>query len=79
MELQNPKRDFWIHDHLLIQFLITFSKLKTIINIHFFDPIASTDAMYLTERSQELIQDQLTLFQKSWSEKDLFPGLRNKV
>lgn len=79
MELQNPKRDFWIHDHLLIQFLITFSKPKTIINIHFFDPIASSDAMYLTERSQELIQDQLTLFQKSWAEKDLFPGLRNKV
>ena len=53
--------------------------IKTIIKVHFFDSIASSDAMYLTERSQELIQDQLTLFQKSWSDKDLFPGLRNKV
>lgn len=72
MEYHSPSKDFWLNDNILIQFIRTFSKLRTGISIHFFDPMNSNDAMQLTLDCEKLINDKINAWQKQyWSEEEL--------
>ena len=73
MEYHNPSKDFWLHDNILIQFLKTFSKWKTVISIHYFEPIInSNDALATTLFCENIINEKISTFQQNhWTKQDL--------
>lgn len=66
MEYMNPRRDFWFSKHLLVQFYVTFSKWKTEVRLHFFDPFKCNNAKENCEDTARMIQAKLDDFQKFW-------------
>jgi 1-acyl-sn-glycerol-3-phosphate acyltransferase len=66
MEMGNPKRDFWYSGGLFQQFIRTYSKWRTDVYIHFFDPIDSNSGEQLCRQSQDLINGKISDFQKKW-------------
>ena len=73
MEYHNPSKDFWLHDNIIIQFLKTFSKWKTVISIHYFEPIInSNDALATTLFCENIINGKISTFQQNhWTKQDL--------
>ncbi|MBK7225725.1 MAG: 1-acyl-sn-glycerol-3-phosphate acyltransferase [Saprospiraceae bacterium] len=73
MEYHNPSKDFWLHDNILIQFLKTFSKWRTVISIHYFEPIINTnDALATTLFCENIINEKISTFQQNhWTKQDL--------
>jgi 1-acyl-sn-glycerol-3-phosphate acyltransferase len=66
IEMGNPKKDFWYKDGLISQFFITYSKWRTDIYIHFFNPIHGESGQQLCTHCQQMIHDKLVEFQKNW-------------
>lgn len=79
LEYMNPKMDFWYTDHILMQFLKTFSKWKTVVNIHFFNPVTDLNPMDLCQSVSARIQSKLNEFQRTWKPEDLPESLRMEV
>ncbi|MDQ3142465.1 MAG: 1-acyl-sn-glycerol-3-phosphate acyltransferase [Bacteroidota bacterium] len=71
MEYMNPKKDFWLHPNLLKQFLITYSKWRTHVHVHFFEPIQSEDPLFLMNKCHDDINAKLVEFQLTWKPKDI--------
>ena len=76
IEYMNPKRDFWWNEHLLQQFITTFSKWKTEVRIHFFDSEIPTDPLNFTEKMSTKIQEKLFDFQTNWQNENIPDLLR---
>jgi 1-acyl-sn-glycerol-3-phosphate acyltransferase len=66
IEMGNPKRDFWYTDGLLSQYFITYSKWKTDVYLHFFDPIVGNSGDALRLQCEQMINAKLVEFQKNW-------------
>ncbi|MBK6545850.1 MAG: 1-acyl-sn-glycerol-3-phosphate acyltransferase [Saprospiraceae bacterium] len=67
IEMGNPKTDFWYEESLLKQYFKTFSKWKTDVYVHFFEPIKGNSGEELTTICQNAINQKLTEFQKNWN------------
>ncbi len=66
LEMGNPKRDFWYEEGLLGLYFKCFSKWRTDIYLHFFDPIRGDSGEALALQAQQLVNDKLKEFQKNW-------------
>jgi 1-acyl-sn-glycerol-3-phosphate acyltransferase len=76
LEYMNPKRDFWWNENLIRQFILTFSKWKTEVRIHFFDPESASDPVAFTAKIKDRIQSKITDFQTHWKDENLPDLLR---
>ncbi|MEO6189557.1 MAG: lysophospholipid acyltransferase family protein [Saprospiraceae bacterium] len=79
LEYMDPKSDFWFKDNILVQFLMMFSKVRTIVQLHFFDSMMGNDAVILCSEIQHMVQNKVFEFQKNWKEEDLPKSLWLKV
>lgn len=68
IEMGNPKRDFWYKNGLLSQYFITYSKWRTDVYLHFFEPILGNSGETLSLQCQQMINAKLSEFQKNWEE-----------
>lgn len=68
IEMGNPEKDFWYKDGLLSQFFTTYSKWKTIVYLHFFNPVYGTSGEQLCEQCQNKIDQKLIEFQMNWKQ-----------
>jgi len=66
IEYMDPDRDFWWHAHIMHQYFVTFSKLHTVVKIHFFDPVSTSVQKYDCSEIQLLITEKMREFQKEW-------------
>ncbi|HEX5624571.1 MAG TPA: lysophospholipid acyltransferase family protein [Saprospiraceae bacterium] len=66
LEVGDPESDFWYKDGLISQYFKTFSKWRTDMYIHFFDPVWGNDGEALCARVQEMIGTKMESFQKNW-------------
>ena len=71
IEMGNPKKDFWYNEGLLSQFFLTYSKWRTDIYLHFFEPIRGNKGEQLCLQCQQMINNKLTEFQKNWKDNRL--------
>ena len=69
-EMANPVSDFWYQSNIIIQFYRTFSKLRTVVFLHFFSPIYNNDPLWLTSECEYRINQKLTEFQTNWNESE---------
>ena len=79
LEYMVPRSDFWFKDNILIQFLVMFSKVRTTVQLHFFDSLIGDDAVILCSEIQHVIQNKVYEFQQNWKDKDLPESLRFKI
>ena len=66
IEMGNPKSDFWYKEGLLSQYFRTYSKWRTDVYLHFFEPIKGNSGEELCFRCQQMINEKLAEFQKNW-------------
>jgi len=79
LEYMNPATDFWFHQHLLKQFLISFSKFKTQVRIHFFEPLIIANSLDTIQKIETDISLKLLEFQKSWNSEERNKLFGNKI
>ena len=66
IEMGNPKKDFWYQGGLLNQYFITYSKWRTDVYLHFFDPVKSDSGEELCIQCQQMINEKISEFQSNW-------------
>lgn len=66
LEMGNPETDFWHEESLMGLYFKTFSKWRTHIYIHFFDPIYGTSGDQLARQAETMINEKIKEFQKNW-------------
>lgn len=67
LEYMKPGLDFWHHNNLLLQFIYTFSKWRTVTRIHFFEPLKISNPEKDVIQIKQKIENKLSEFQKNWS------------
>ncbi|MEP7196613.1 MAG: lysophospholipid acyltransferase family protein [Saprospiraceae bacterium] len=79
LEYMNPKKDFWFSNHLLTQFLVTFSKPITTVKLYFFEAVTGNDAIELCNQIHDVTQTKIFEFQENWKKENIPESFRNKV
>lgn len=66
LEMGDPERDFWHGDGLFDLYFQSFSKWRTDVYLHFFDPILGNSGETLAEQSSKMVMAKLEEFQEKW-------------
>ncbi|MBK9107425.1 MAG: 1-acyl-sn-glycerol-3-phosphate acyltransferase [Saprospiraceae bacterium] len=66
LEMGDPGRDFWYGDGLFNLYFQSFSKWRTEVYLHFFEPILGNSGEELTLQAAEMVGGKLEEFQKNW-------------
>lgn len=66
LEMGNPKTDFWYEESLMGLYFKTFSKWRTDVYLHFFDPINGTSGDQLARQAETMINEKIKEFQQNW-------------
>lgn len=66
LEMGDPIRDFWHGEGLFDLYFQSFSKWRTDVYLHFFDPIFGDSGEAMAEQSSKMVIEKLEEFQENW-------------
>lgn len=79
LEYADPDRDFWFTDNIVKQFLISFSQWRTTVYLRIYEPRYIYEPLQDCSKIHELIQSQISEFQKNWQPEKIPKSLLNEV
>lgn len=66
LEMGDPTRDFWYGDGLFDLYFQGFSKWRTDVYLHFFEPMKGSSGEELAQSIQDRVNEKLKEFQEHW-------------